>query len=388
MKRLKYLTIPALALLFTLSACTDEETKSRFGNKAYITASTNMTSLLIGDETGYQIELGVSTAKPANREIKFTFAVASGMVDSYNEAYYTRAELLPSANYTLENTTVTVAEGSSRSTECTVVFTGINDLDRETLFVLSVSVTSNDIDFIESNRTHYFAFKAGAIINWAADMDRNNFPVNFVSDVSALQEMTMEAMVWLEHIDDGVLEANIRTFMGVEGGNGMLIRLGDNFGIDEIQVLKFINGNENKYPSVDRVAVPVQKWTHLAFTQSSDNTVKIYIDAELKASFTVVAGALDFSSNFYIGKSYNDSRWWPGMMTEVRLWSVERTQSELLENMYQVDPETPGLVAYWRFDEGAGDNVADHTGNGNNIRSANPLTWVSVSLPEEADEDY
>ena len=50
------------------------------------------------------------------------------------------------------------------------------------------------------------------------------------------------------------------------------------------------------------------------------------------------------------------------MGSECRLWSVARTQSQIKFNMYRVNPESEGLLAYWRFDEGEGcefTNLAD-----------------------------
>ena len=47
------------------------------------------------------------------------------------------------------------------------------------------------------------------------------------------------------------------------------------------------------------------------------------------------------------------------MGSECRLWSVARTQSQIKFNMYRVNPESEGLLAYWRFDEGEGREFAN-----------------------------
>ncbi len=54
---------------------------------------------------------------------------------------------------------------------------------------------------------------------------------------------------------------------------------------------------------------------------------------------------------FFIGRSFNDDkRQLCGNIAEVRIWSVARTQQEIWDNMYSVDPQTEGLAAYWKFD--------------------------------------
>ena len=55
-----------------------------------------------------------------------------------------------------------------------------------------------------------------------------------------------------------------------------------------------------------------------------------------------------------------------GRLDEIRLWNVARTPQEILTNYrFQLDPATPGLVAYWTFDEMVSDqHVFDVTGHG------------------------
>lgn len=46
-----------------------------------------------------------------------------------------------------------------------------------------------------------------------------------------------------------------------------------------------------------------------------------------------------------------------------------------------VDPSSPGLVAYWRFDEGSGYRVKDSTGHGHDLTILQEPQWV-VSAAE------
>ena len=56
-----------------------------------------------------------------------------------------------------------------------------------------------------------------------------------------------------------------------------------------------------------------------------------------------------------------------------------RSEQEIWENMYDVDPQTPGLIGYWKFDEGEGNVIRDWTGNGNDGVAEFDLEWPSAS---------
>lgn len=69
---------------------------------------------------------------------------------------------------------------------------------------------------------------------------------------------------------------------------------------------------------------------------------------------------------FFIGRSYDDKRPLQGDVAEARVWSKVRTAKEIWDNMYDVDPQSDGLLGYWKFDTPEdGDVVKDITGHGN-----------------------
>ena len=92
--------------------------------------------------------------------------------------------------------------------------------------------------------------------------------------------------------------------------------------------------------------------------------------------------AIDLSSSCYIGYSWEPGRWLPGEISEVRVWNVARTAEEIASNPYMVDPHSEGLIAYWKFNEGTGSKIIDHTGNGNDLTGNTTPTWINVELPE------
>ena len=94
------------------------------------------------------------------------------------------------------------------------------------------------------------------------------------------------------------------------------------------------------------------------------------------------SGNISLGSSCYIGYACDTTRWLPGDISEVRVWSVHRTAEQIATNPYEVDPASEGLVAYWKFNEGAGKAIADHTGHGNDIVGTGDPTWVNVEIPK------
>lgn len=91
----------------------------------------------------------------------------------------------------------------------------------------------------------------------------------------------------------------------------------------------------------------------------------------------------DGSRCFWIGYSYASDRYLDGKISEVRIWNKTLTAEEINApaHFYTVDPESEGLVAYWKFDEGAGNTIKDYSVNGNDLTVDSNPGWTKVSLP-------
>ena len=140
------------------------------------------------------------------------------------------------------------------------------------------------------------------------------------------------------------------------------------------------------FPAPNAVAsLPVKEWVHIAIVYDATTRERIYYKDGVKVySDNAASRAVNLSSNgCYIGKAYDDTRWLPGDISEVRIWNIQRSAEEIAKNPYEVDPHSPGLIAYWKFNEGTGSDIKDHTGNGNDISAVGGTpTWLNVELPQ------
>jgi hypothetical protein len=140
---------------------------------------------------------------------------------------------------------------------------------------------------------------------------------------------------------------------------------GNNIGFD-------VNGGND---NVFNYSFNTNTWYHVALVYSSTvHTLKFYVnglllDTVTNNSFPSIAGNVPINMG-----SWANGRHFNGIMDEVRIWNIARTQSEIQSNMNSelVGTET-GLVAYYPFNQGiaAGNNttissVIDKTPNTQN----------------------
>jgi hypothetical protein len=77
------------------------------------------------------------------------------------------------------------------------------------------------------------------------------------------------------------------------------------------------------------------------------------------------------TATLQIGREGAQWRQFDGGFDELRLWNVARTAEEIQATMTgEVAPSSPGLAAYWRFNEGSGTTV-DDTSSGNLLGTLN-----------------
>lgn len=125
--------------------------------------------------------------------------------------------------------------------------------------------------------------------------------------------------------------------------------------------------------AVSQALFPAGNWVHLAMTISG-TTLSIYQDGVLQGTTTITGTQGVPTGRMGIGAtppcvatSGAWAEWFGGVIDEVRVWNVARTQAQI-----QSDMSTPlvgnesGLVGYWKFDSLSGTVATDSTANANN----------------------
>lgn len=245
-----------------------------------------------------------------------------------------------------------------------------------------------------------FSQKPKGVITTAVNMTGTRaWPAwNDPAPVTNMKAFTLEALVNPTVVR---YSGSLSTIMGIEGK--FLVRLGD-VGIPWYQVQVCWDSGKSAYwgniegkLSNSNMKVNLNEWTHIAVT-FGEGTVKVFINGEEKGSTTTdVPASVNFGIThndeqapqgqqitrcFWVGYSYESTRDFQGMMSELRIWNRALTADELANEArrYSVDPKSEGLVTYWKCDEGQGDVIKDHTSYRNDLAS-DGLKWEPVSLP-------
>jgi len=384
-----FFTVFAFTLSILYGCDRVDEDESDFDNVVYVENAKNSNTERVSlKATSTELErvFKAGMALPTDHDIQVTFKVDASLVKSYNEANYMESEPLPEANYSLSTTETIIVAGNIESPDITVTFKNLETLPRNVNYVLPITIDNAGISVQNGARTIYYVLRKGATITTAAYTGGNYFEFPTMETSSAmdgLTQLTFEGLVRPRE-----LVKSVNTFLGVEGY--CLIRFGDaNYPANRAQFAGPSNYWSDLY-------LATNKWQHVAMTFDVTNRIMIFYLDGVEISRTTSApsftgGVINLGSklsessnnNFYLGYSYDTSRDFVGDMSEVRVWNVIRTPEEIAGSMYEVDPETDGLVAYWKMDEGSGRSIKDYSGNGLNGTAKNELTWISVELPAE-----
>ncbi len=126
--------------------------------------------------------------------------------------------------------------------------------------------------------------------------------------------------------------------------------------------------------------VPLNQWTHVAVSVSATKQVEYFINGIAAGSWDAGARDVTIGPNITLGD--NTVRRFNGMLEDVRIWNKSRTEAEIQADLaHPLTGWESNLVAYWNFDEGAGDTAHDRTTNGLDGTLVNGPLWAASTTP-------
>jgi hypothetical protein len=116
-------------------------------------------------------------------------------------------------------------------------------------------------------------------------------------------------------------------------------------------------------------------WFHVAATYDGAQS-NMFVDGSLVGSRVYSEPLQTGASSFFLGSSLDDFTFLTGVVDEVRVWSVARSQLEIQQSMsLQLAGSEAGLVAYWRLDDEA-PALVDSSLQGNDGVVEGNAVWV------------
>jgi len=133
----------------------------------------------------------------------------------------------------------------------------------------------------------------------------------------------------------------------------------------------------------DGGSIMSDEWYHFAYVVNGD-AMSAYINGELVGSDSGNPPYIVSGYKTYVGYANRNGLnvYTEGIVDEIRIWNVPRTQAEIQQYMNkELNGTEEGLVGYWQFNEGIGDTAFDKTLNGNAGILQNGVQWVSSTAP-------
>lgn len=293
-------------------------------------------------EMAYDLQSRLSSKVSSN--VKVTYSIAeTSVVEEYNAKY--GREYLPFTTASFSSETANISAGEIYSDVVKLQLSGLDQVEEGNTYLLPVRVQTNDVPVIDGTDIAYYVIKKPVRITRAAHFSNSFFKVP-ITPLNVFNEVTYEAIVNISSFGDN------NTVMGCEGV--MIMRIGDAGGGTVPRDILQMAGKSEMTWSNNPLQTGV--WYHLAFTCAADGTANLYVNGErvIQGSFTMsadlTAGGADYG--FSVGmvpRFMWGTRPFRGYMSEVRLWNVVRSANQIRENMLNVDPQTPGLVAYYKL---------------------------------------
>ena len=118
------------------------------------------------------------------------------------------------------------------------------------------------------------------------------------------------------------------------------------------------------------VSISLDKWYFLSLTVTVNDRLRAYLNGKLLGE-TTIGTPVSGNSNFRIGwvnpveEEFFNPASFDGVIDEVRLWNVARTEAEIQSTMNStLAGNEEGLVGYWNFDDGTAKDLTTNENDG------------------------
>lgn len=375
MNRLK-LVILALVLSGFVTACQSEY--DIIENGVYLTdAQSSQAKRVTIDDMGATTSISSRLGAPAAQDVTVSYGADAATLQAYNTKNGVDYQLLPEKYYSFSASQATIKAGEVSSAPVDLVIKPFDEgVDATKKYAVPVSIVSaSGAEPLQASSSLMVLIDQVMVTTVPYLGGGNTISVTPEKPLAGLSAWTLE---WNLKMD--AYSRNNVTQWNIKGSDDKAIiytRFGDvTCDPDQFQA----KVGAAKPQSVTRFAA--KKWYHLAFTYDGSN-LRLYVDGKL--DFTYPHSTPGEIFTFYGIQFGNEKSQYSlnGQISELRVWSVARSQAEIENNMYVVSPDSPGLEVYWKCNEGSGTLIKDHTGKGRDGQLKMEATWESgVRFPD------
>lgn len=344
-----------------------------------ITNGTNMgTSVLDISALPASYAFTVSATGNARQDETVTLEVDRSLVEYYNTSKNTNYVALPqNADVTVTGLESAISWGEKQSSEIKVTLNSLNNLEMGTTYMLPITIkeVSSGLQLKENYTTMYLLLDYIDPNSKFVALDISNYECysNYYFAESLQKELTNFTYEIKIHANQ---LSGMSRFFAFNGSNTVMFRFGE--GGNDATRLQCVTGKGNFFANT---SFETGKWYLLSLTYDGSKFA-FYVNGVKDCEYSVS----DYSTLFKgveIGMSwagYPSQQNFNGSICETRIWNRTLTESELSAGICGVEPDSQGLQAYWKMNEGEGHIFYDYTGNGYNIDWSD--TWRCLTESE------
>ena len=364
----------ALASLTMLASCENAE-YSPLSNQAYI-AQTNTNgnssqNITIGT-SAVTSSVNVRLSDLATQDYTFEVVSDTTALAEYNQRNETSYKPLPATLYSLSSNEVKIEKGKSVSSDVTLTINPLTQAlkDSGQKYAVALRLKSKDGKYDVLNSGSSMVYILDQVVYQAVPIINATHNIHFsMRQTYDLSQWTVEMNVNISKLGKDVGELNNQTLFGAWGNDGgeIYTRFGD----------APIEGNRLQIKTQgtqmnSKQLFNANQWYHLAFV-CTGTKLYLYVNGALDNSMDLPGKATNLSNRFNFGNT--DYLKANVKVSELRFWTVARSQAQIANNMYACDAKSTGLEAYWKLNEGQGDTFNDATGHGNTGKCVAVPTW-------------
>ena len=364
----------AIASLTLLAACNNAE-YSPLSNLAYIAQTkTNGNSnekITIGN-TATTTSVNVRISDPITEDCTFEIVSAPTAIEAYNLRNETSYKALPEELYNLSSSKVTIPSGKTLSTEIKLTVNPLTQAlkDSGQKYAVALRLKSKDGKYNVLSSGSTMVYLLDQVVYQAVPTINASHNIHFTMRQSYdLTTWTVEFNVNMSLLGTELGQLNNQALFAAWGNNGgeIYTRFGD-APIEGNRLQVKTQGTQMN----SKTLFDANKWYHIAFV-CTGSKLFLYVNGVLDNSMSLPGNITNISNRINFGNT--DYLRANVKVSELRFWTIARTQAQIFNNMYTCDSKSEGLEAYWKLNEGNGDTFNDATGHGNNGKCVSPPIW-------------
>lgn len=353
-----YTILSAVLAIFLLAGCENAEYQVAENSLYFADAAGKDKASIVTMENGADIKIMVRLAQKASNDVTVGLRFNPSSLEKYNADNGTEYQALP-ADKLPKDVEVTIPAG-----EISAVYTlHVDDFDTQGVnYGVPVElgeVTGASVQASVSQGQYIYLLQKPLIVSvpvmsGVIGKQVKAAPIDTDWGLTCSQ-WTLEAWVYM----DGFNKNNQALFQTGSNGNEIYIRYGD-----ANKPYNYLNIKTWRSQANTAKDLVKDTWYHWAFVYDGAD-IRVYRNGEFDFKYTpATLSSIRFD---YFNMIASGGRYFIDdcSMSQVRLWSVARSQTEIQNNMYfAVNPKNPNLIALWPMDEGEGGVFKDVTENG------------------------